>query len=215
MLLSLLNLRLVMVAKIHYSVGLSYQVPYLGYDEVIDCYMSDVLMDADTGSYSIGDEYNLEKQFPGLRYKQFEGLSFYGEPKGVYSEDWVEEDGSDVYISPLDVREQTEPKLTLYFFDPDGSDDTITAYSGMYAVYEEFMSLVSSSLLIYRDTVRQRRLLLYLSSSTEPSVDSVNGLVYLQVVFKFKNVFGRSFSLDDMTIADYLGIDSYPVCADY
>lgn len=204
-----------MVAKIHYSIGLSYQVPYLGYDEVIDCYMADVLMDADSGSYSVGDEYNLEKQFPGLRYKQFKGLSFYGEPKGVYSEDWVEEDGSDVYVSPLDVREQTEPELTLYFFDPDGSDDAITAYAGMYAVYEEFMSLVSSSLLIYRDTVRQRRLLLYLSSSTEPSVDSVNGLVYLQVEFKFKNVFGRSFSLDDMTIADHLGIDSYPVCADY
>lgn len=204
-----------MVAKGHYNSTLYVQSSVMGYDGVIDCYMCDVLTDADTGVYSVGDEYNLERQFPGLRYKQFKGLSYYGAFKGVYEEDWAEEDGVDVYVSPSDVREQTEVELSLYFFDPNGSEDVSEAYLSMYEVYNAFMELVSASMVIYRDTVRQRRALLYLSEAIEPSVDSINGKIYLSAVFKFKNVYGRTFALDDTTIADRLGIDSYPVCENY
>lgn len=181
----------------------------IGYS-VHSFFMSSVVEGSD-GVYEVGEEYDLERSFAGLRYKSFKGLSYYGDVKGVYSEDWAEEDGVDVYVGSDDVRSGTECELVLYFFDVSGDSDVSEGYSLAYGVYSSFVDFLSGKLVIYRDTVRRRRVLLYMEEGIEPSVDVIDGIPYLQCTFKFCNVYGRSFGLDDMTIANRLGLSSYPV----
>lgn len=190
----------------------------LGYDDY-RYFMTRVTQsvdEADGGSVftvDSGGELDLERDFEGLRYKQFEGVSTYGAVKSSYAEDYAEEDGAQVYVSTNATREQTEPVLTLYFFCADGS---VTDFAGQYKaaseLYHSFVGFLSGCYIIYRDTIRQRRLLLYLSDEEElePETDSVKGKAYIECEFSFKNVFGKSFSLDDTTIADYLGLEEYP-----
>lgn len=165
------------------------------------------------GTFEVADEEkDLERDFLGLRFKSLSGVGDYGKVKGVYSESYAEVDGVSVYISSDVVREQSEVKLSLHFLC---ADDTVTDMSSQEdaarSVYEAFMDFISGCLLVYRDTIRQRRMLLYLDEASEPSTDCVNGKAYLTVQFTLKSVFGRSFPLDDTTIAEYLGVDEFPV----
>lgn len=164
-----------------------------------------------------GGERDLERYFEGLRYKQFEGVSTYGAVKSSYAEDYAEEDGAQVYVSSNATREQTEPVLTLYFFCSNSSvTDFAAQYKSASELYHSFVEFLSGCYIIYRDTIRQRRLLLYLSDEDElePETDSVKGRAYIECEFYFKNVFGQSFSLDDMTIAEYLSLSEYPTYTD-
>lgn len=184
----------------------------LGYDEY-SFFMTRVGCNTD-GSFEVAEEEtDLERGFVGLRYKSLSGLGDYGAVKSVYAEDYAEEDGVDVYFGSGDVvREQTEYKLSLYFFCADESVTDIPEQCDVArSVYESFMDFVSGGLLVYRDTVRQRRALMYLDEASEPSTDNLLGRVYLAVTFTFKSVLGRSYPLDDTTIQDYLGVESLPV----
>lgn len=165
------------------------------------------------GSYEVADtEVDLERDFVGLRYKSFSGLGSFGDIKGVYAEDWAEDDGVDVYVSGDVVRSQVEYKLALYFFCADESvTDIPSQVDAARSVYEAFLDYVSGCLLVYRDTVRKRRALMYLEDASEPSTDSLVGKSYLAVTFTFKSVLGRAYPLSDTAIADYLGVDSLPV----
>lgn len=169
------------------------------------------------GSYVVSDsELDLERDFVGLRYKSLSGLGNYGKVRGVYTEEYAEEDGVGVYVSASVVRESFELVLSLYFFPPSGTwevdiDSFASGVDLARGVYESFVDYVSGCLLVYRDSLRQRRCLLYLGKACEPSVDSVNGIPYLSVSFTFVSVLGRSYPLDDGTIAGWLGVDSLPV----
>ncbi len=162
-----------------------------------------------SSGWDVGDEVDLESRFVGLRYRSCTGLRSYGKLKGVYTESFAERDGVSVYLSPLSVREQTDITLTLYFFAPGvyGAVDVVSRSSAIKAVglvCDDFVSYVSGGAVVYRDTARQRKVLMYLSEKSEPSVDSVKGVLYMEVSFKFKNMFGRSFDVGDDTIERYL-----------
>ena len=161
------------------------------------------------GGWSVSEEVDLEERFKGLRYKSCTGLRAYGEPKGVYAETYAERNRARVYISPLPVYEQTDITLTLYFFDPQGRDTTSeearqAAIKAAGDVYESFVEYVSGGAVVYRDTARQRKALMYLADKSEPTTDSLKGIVYMETAFKFKNVYGCTFGASDTTIEDYL-----------
>lgn len=127
--------------------------------------------------------------------------------KGVYSESYAEEDGDDVYMSSGVVRSSVEYTLELYFFCPDDvGGDYAARVDAARAVYEEFMDYVSGGMIVWWDTVRHRRVLMYLEEGVEPDDDVVCGEPYLGVELKFRGVFGRSFPLGDATIAEYFGL---------
>lgn len=168
-------------------------------------YVTRVVRDAD-GLYVVGDEISILEEFPLLRIVSVSGVSALGGVKGVYAESWSESDGIDVYISSDVVRESTELSMDIVFIDVAGS-----GYGSLFSLYRSFLDYLSGCLLLYRDDVRCVRLLLYLGSSSEPSEDVVDGVCMLRVTLSFVNVFGRGFGLDEMVIADYLGIEEYPV----
>lgn len=152
--------------------------------------------------WSTGEEVDLEEHFKGLRYKSVNGLRTYGRPKGVYVETYAESDSARVYISPLSLYEQTDITLTLYFFDPlyretlnDNARQSAIKAAG--DVYDAFMEYITGGIINYYDTARQKSVFMYLNDSAEPSVDSLKGVIYIEVPFKFKNIYGRSFDASD------------------
>lgn len=138
--------------------------------------------------YHNGDEWkDIEEEFPGLRYKECKGLNSYGEVMNTYAETYVETSKADVYIPEGKATfKQTKIVLTLYFFDEDGMDS-----------FHKFMAFVTGSLVAYRDNARKRKVLMYLTSATEPKTDTIYGQIYKEVSFTFTNVYGMSFGFDD------------------
>lgn len=157
-------------------------------------YMKRVLRSSDgTLSVESGSQRDLEADFPGLRYKSCDGLGAYGAQR-VYAETYAESDAAEVYVPASGVREQTDVTLTLYFFDPSGSKGYGEAIKGAEVPYRSFMEYVSGTMLIYWDTARRRKVLLYLAESVSPTTDSLKSLVYKEVALKFKSVTGRSYA---------------------
>ena len=144
----------------------------------------------DGEKFTTGNFKDLEAYYPGLRYKQFKGLNSYGNPK-VYSETFAEDDEALVELGADGQREQTELTLTLYFIDLDKSD--AAGYSSADKAYHDFMSFIEGHKIAYYDTARKRKAVMYLSSATTPTTDTLYGVAYKQVDFKFKNLFGRTF----------------------
>lgn len=131
---------------------------------------------------------NPESDFPGLRYKECTGLNAYGEPKNVYSEDFAETNKADVYVSGDRAYKQTTINLTLLFLENDDKDDSS---------YHDFLEFVSGCKIAYRDTARNRKVLMYLTGSTDPKSDTLKGQKYKEVTFTFTNVYGCSFGFSE------------------
>lgn len=166
----------------------------------IDCgysfFMSPVTESEEDGTDIIGQEVDIEDHFPGLVYKSCTGLKSFGKTR-PYEEKFAEDDKASVYISPDDPRDQTTITLTLFFFDAKEHDDDAEAIAAIDSVYRSFMTFISGCRIIYRDTARKRKVLLYLSDSTDPKTDRLYGIPYCEVDFKFQNVYGRSFGYDE------------------
>lgn len=144
---------------------------------------------------------DIEISFPGLRYKSISGLDAYGKPR-VYSENMPESAKGSVYIpSDKSLREQTDIELTLYFFDPDYIDGHTDEEQLMAVeeVYHKFVDFVSGGSIVYYDTARKRKVKMYLNDAVTIGTDRLTGVIYKEVTFKFKNLYGQSFPTDDTT----------------
>lgn len=112
-----------------------------------------------------------------LRYKQMTGLSAKGTPR-FYTETFADSDNIKAYIS--DKRENTTLTLTLLFIGPDRR-----------VVYDSFCSYLKGYKVKYWDSVRKRRVVMFLSEAVEPSDDLLYGETpYIQADFKFTNYSG-------------------------
>lgn len=137
------------------------------------------------------DWKNIEEAFPGLRYKECSGINSYGEPQGVYAETYAETTMAEVYVASEAAYKQTTIKLTLVFLEGEAEEDKNDAS------YHAFMKFISGCEIAYRDTVRMRKALMYLTGATEPKTDTLYGQKYKEVTFTFTNVYGRTFALDE------------------
>lgn len=162
-------------------------------------YMHNVEVNATTGAETVFPAKDLEASFVGLRYKQITGLNYFGEPKGHYTESFVEENGVR-HFSPMlgNTVKETDVTLTLYFFGHTLGASDEELYKEARETYYQFCGFIlTTSLLVYYDNVRRRKVKLYYSSATSPKTDRLYGEPYLEVSFKFKNMFGQSSELDD------------------
>ena len=154
----------------------------------------------DDGKYAIieGTTKNVMTDFEGVFYQAADGVEAIGQPR-VYTEEYPESDELSVYFPEKTTLKATDFTLKLYFIAPDDKKDN-EAIDYILNSYHSFMDYLQGSLILYWDNVRKRKLLLALTESVKPSTTSVlEGREYLAVSFKFKNVYGKSFALDDET----------------
>lgn len=142
---------------------------------------------------SSADWMDLEKDFPGLKYKECTGLNSYGEPTNTYTEEFAETSKAEVFVASTPAYKQTTIKLTLVFLEGEGDAET----GKNDAVYLDFMNFITGCKIAYRDTARKRKVLIYLSGATDPKSDTLYGQKYKEVTFTFKNVYGCSFGYDE------------------
>ena len=148
-------------------------------------YLQPVDMDGNTGT-----AVSIEDSFSGLHYRYCKGLETEGEVKNVYTEDYPEANGLRVF-HPTDAEsevhhKETEIELCVLFEGNSRRDE-----------FNRFRELLNSSRLYYWDTARHKKALLVLTSMTEPTEDVIKGLEYIDVAFKFKNVWGITKNCGD------------------
>lgn len=131
------------------------------------------------------DKRDLERDFKGCRYRYCKGLETKGAPKNIYTEDYPEKDGLRVF-HPSDILDEivrykeTEIELGLIFLGEERR-----------ASYESFCNYIRSSRIRYWDNARNRKVELILKSETAPTEDTLKGgVLYIDVAFKFTNVWG-------------------------
>lgn len=145
------------------------------------------------------EEVEISDKFKGLCYNAVSGLDKYGKIR-MYKEIYPESPKIDVFIPSDFTREATTISLKLYFFDPNNSSDQETAVAAVEKIYNDFVEYISGVKIKYRDNVRKRKALLCLEEAVDPDVDRLYGVVYKSVTFKFNNIYGQTFALDDSTI---------------
>lgn len=175
-------------------------------------YLQRYLRDA-TGAYKEdGAQRSLEDDFGYIRYKSMTGINSIGKQKGVYSESYPESDAVRVWVNENPSMEQIEHTLTVYSFgsapSSPSSDDIPSLVKAMEDSIHTLYVFLCGALILWGDEYRQRKALLYVSDAISPTTDNIKDIPYLQCDIKFKNVFGRTFPLDDTTIEEWLGNDS-------
>lgn len=131
----------------------------------------------------IEDDFKITDQQTGavskILYKQMTGLSDKGKPR-VYKETYADADSIRVFLS--DKREPTELTLTLLFVGPARRD-----------VYDNFCEYLKGYRVKYWDSVRKRKVEMFLSEAVTPSEDKFYvGTPYIQADFKFTNYTGET-----------------------
>lgn len=155
-----------------------------------------VLDESTLGALSMSSNgyVNLEDTFSGLRYNKFVGIEKYGETNN-YVETWAEDDTAAVYVQSSASRGQNEATLSLYFFDPELADNK--TYADMIAaiedVYHKFINFIDGKKVIYYDTARKRKILMYQDGDISPSEMVLkNGIPYFSVEIPFKTIKGHA-----------------------
>lgn len=125
---------------------------------------------------------DLEKDFPGLKYKEFKGLESYGKIKSVYTEEFAETDELQVFQNPTPIRENTDLTLSLVFIG-DKRRET----------YHDFVDYISNGKIRYWDDCRYRQVDFILIEAIEPSEDILYGdTAYILSSFNLKNLNGQT-----------------------
>lgn len=130
---------------------------------------------------------DLESAFLGLKYYQSKGLSNKGEPKNIYYEEYADSERVRVYIPETVCLESTDITLTLYFKGENRRD-----------VFDTFYAYIENGKILFWDDVRKRKVLMVLNGEVSLSDDIFIGSdVYMSADFTFKNLYGRSFGLEE------------------
>lgn len=158
-------------------------------------YIAKATMNSD-GSVTTQPEVEIQDYFKGAYYNLVDGLEAYGQPR-TYTETFPEDEVTDVLFG--NSWEPTDFTLKLYFFDPESSTDDAVALQNIDAAYHAFVNYITGSYIKFWDNIRKRKVLLAFTNSVKPDVDHLYGLVYKSVAFKFKNIYGRTFGINEDT----------------
>lgn len=143
------------------------------------------------GNVVQNSQKDLETDFSGLCYISCKGLSSFGKPKNIYTENYAEDNGLRTYY-PTDktggtvAREVTAIELDLLFKGEQRR-----------ANYDSFCNYVKSNRIFYWDTARHKKVWLILTEAVEPSDDVIKGVPYIRATFKFQNLWGEGKTCDD------------------
>lgn len=162
-----------------------------------------------------GKDLSLEDDFGHICYKSLTGLNSRGEQSGLYEETYPESGSGRVWLSSEAYESQTSSVLSLYVFgaSPDvslsGSASTADLISNMESTWHSFYDKIEGCFLLWHDDYRRRKVLFYVKSATEPKSDVIKNFPYLACEITLKNIFGKSFAMDDTTIETWLSNGGY------
>lgn len=133
---------------------------------------------------------DLEETFKSL-YKEFKDFAFDGEVKNVYSEDFAEKSGVNIYIpSPEDLAFKSyECSLVLLFKKDTCQDDVRTFYE-----------YIRGQKIEYSDTFRNRYVTLVMTKQPNIEQEILYGnSPYMLVKFTFTNILGQTFATSQIS----------------
>lgn len=146
------------------------------------------------GQFVSQNDIDLFDHFKGAAYKEAKALEYYGKPQ-IITEKYPE------YPAPqtlfLNTYESCDFKLPLYFFDTQQHTDQIEAITSVDNTYHSFVDFISGTFIRLKDNIRKRKVLLLYQDATTTKTDTLYGVIYKEVEFKFTNIFGKSFPLDN------------------
>lgn len=132
------------------------------------------------------DIKDLEYDFEGVRILKVSGISNLGKPKNIYTNSYAESESENVLMPDVICREPTD--IEVEFF--------VTGDNYM-AIHDAFIDYCSSGVIHYWDTYRRRKVRLINLESYEVVEESFKSSIkYIKSVIKFKNIDGKSVSID-------------------
>ena len=118
----------------------------------------------------------------GCLYSRCEGLGSTGKGR-FYTEEYADSDEVRAYFPEEATAEAIEMTLTVEFIGEARANN-----------YRKMSEYLSGGRVMYYDTARCRVFIGYLSDGSEPKEDVYKGSVpYIEVAFKFKSLYGRTF----------------------
>lgn len=130
----------------------------------------------------------------GCLYSQCEGLGRTGKAR-FYTEEYADSDEVRAYFPDEATAEAFEMTLTVEFIGDSRADN-----------YRKMCEFLSGGRVMYHDTARCRAFIGYLSDGSEPKEDVYKGSVpYIEVAFKFKSLYGRTFPINPLTFNPVMG----------
>lgn len=147
------------------------------------------------GKFSADEGVEIQEYFPGAYYKKADGVESYGKVRS-YTETYPESPTPDIFFPDDLTRDATDFNLTLYFFDPGTHTNESDAIRGVDEAYHAFVEYISGTYIKYWDNVRQRKVMLASQDAINPTTDSLYGIIYKEISFKFTNLYGKSFPLE-------------------
>lgn len=141
----------------------------------------------DGGLTLLDSPKDIEAGF-GCLYSRCEGLGRTGKAR-FYTEEYADSDEVRAYFPGEDTAEAFEMTLTVEFIGESRADN-----------YRKMCEFLSGGRVMYYDTARCRVFIGYLSDGSEPKEDVYKGSVpYIEVAFKFKSLYGRTFPINPLT----------------
>lgn len=130
---------------------------------------------------------DIEVEFKAL-YSKCEGLSKRGKGR-CYTEEYADSDMVRAYFPDEETAEAFDMSLTVEFVGENRANN-----------YKKMTDYLSGGRVMYHDTARCRVFIGYLSDGSEPKEDVYKGSVpYIEVAFKFKSLYGRTFPINPLT----------------
>ena len=141
----------------------------------------------DGGLTLLDSPTDIEAGF-GCLYSRCEGLGSTGKGR-FYTEEYADSDEVRAYFPAEATAEAIEMTLTVEFIGDARANN-----------YRKMCEFLSGGRVMYHDTARCRVFIGYLSDGSEPKEDVYKGSVpYIEVAFKFKSLYGRTFPINPLT----------------
>ena len=141
------------------------------------------IQEVDNKGNLLGNDFNLEKAYDGLKYSAIVGIDNLGAVKNIYTETYADANRVRVSMPEKVQRESTQITLVLYFVGEKRAE-----------VFKSFCDYICNGRHRYWDTARSKYFDFYISEELTPSDELWYGSTpYFKVDVKMNNIFGQTF----------------------
>ena len=135
-------------------------------------------------SDEVGETYDLERDFVGLRYLKAEGMNTLGESKSIYTEEYAEAEELRVFLPDTYTHKAT--KITMTFLILGDAKQRQTTL-------DDFLDYLREGRHLFWDTVRNRQFEFIVTEEIKVSDEKWHGTQpYIEIQVPMQNIAGRT-----------------------